>query len=146
MLLLKQSGCIATVALEVNEVAQFLTELSVCDYYFTTRTPSLTGLGAILTAFGRFDEAILPMHVRCKFINLVRSMDFIDPSSDEVQQCKNRLSATYLHNTGYQKQQYENQALDEGGCFSSDCVPDVGSLEHSTKRHCGRSAGTDKEG
>lgn len=102
MLLLELSGCTATVVLGVKEVARFLTELSVYDYYFTTRKPSSIGLGAILTAFKRFDEATLPTHVRCTFIKLVRSMEVIDPSSDEVLQCKGRLSAKYLHDTGYQ--------------------------------------------
>jgi len=146
MLLLEKSGCIPTVALEIKEVARFLTELSVCDYYFTTCKPSSTGLGAILTAFEKFDDATLPMHVRCTFLKLVRSVEVIDPSSEEVMQCKSRLSATYLQDAGYQQQQYENEVPNDGGRFSPDCVADVGSSHQSCKRHCEKSSFNGKKG
>lgn len=132
MLLLEQSGCNATVALEVKEVARFLTELSVCDYYFTTRKPSCTGLGAILTAFERFDEVTLPMHVRCTFLKYVRSLGVIDPSSKEVLDCKGRLSVNYLQDAGCQP---ETEVFVDPGRYSPDCVADV---DQSSKRHCDR--------
>lgn len=141
MLLLEQSGCNPTVALEVKEVARFLTELSVCDYYFTTRRPSSTGLGAILVAFERFDEVTLPMHVRRTFLKLVRSMEVIDPSSEQVLECKGRLSANYL-----QDQEQYVPVTNDPGRHSPDCVADVDSSDQSSKRRCGRNSQNGKRG
>lgn len=99
ILLLEETNCIPTVALEVTEVARYLTELSVCDQYFSTHKPSLIGLGSVLAAFECFDETTLPMQVRSTFINLVRSMKVVNPSSKEVLNCKNRLYATLVQDT-----------------------------------------------
>jgi len=137
--LLEQSGCAVAVAHEVKEIARFLTELSVCDYYFTTRKQSSIGLGAVLTAFGSFDEITLPLHVRRTFIDYVRSMDIIDPSSEEVQECQKCLSATYLQDLSYQQQvTVISPEINERGCDSPDCVADVESARYSSKRHCDR--------
>jgi len=92
MVLLDESGCSSVVIDEINETARFLTELSVCDYYFTTRKPSLIGLGTVLTAFKSFDEAFLPTHVRRIFQELVRSIANIDICSDEMIKYMSRLS------------------------------------------------------
>jgi len=137
--LLDESGCAPAVALEVKEIGRFLTELSVCDYYFTTHKQSSIGLGAILTAFESFDEITLPINVRMLFINHVRSLDVIDPLSEEVQECKSRLSATYLQDAGYQQQQNEVAPdMNDRGRYSPDCVADVESARCSSKRHCDR--------
>jgi len=154
VLLLEKSGSSPAVTLEVNEVARFLTELSICDYYFTTRKPSSTGLGAVLAAFERFDENTLPLRVQRTFLKLVRSMEVIDPFSDEVQGCKSRLSATYHQDESEQEEHsevvqapsgaYEQQPIGvieaprDAGRFSPDCVADVDSSYSSRKRCCNR--------
>jgi len=137
--LLEESGCAPAVALEVKEIARFLSELSVCDYYFTTHKRSSIGLGAVLTAFQSFDEITLPVHVRRSFIDHVRSMDVIDPSSEDVHECKNRLSATYLQDVGYQQRQnVVTPEMNDRGRYSPNCVADVESARYSSKRHCDR--------
>ena len=97
--ILEESGCSSAVTIEIKELTKFLTELSVCDYYFTTRKPSSTGLGALLTAFESFNEVALPCCIRHTFIKRVWSIDNIIPSSDEVSRCKRRLSEIYLQHT-----------------------------------------------
>lgn len=124
---LEESGCSHSVALEIKELVQFLTELSVCDYYFTTRKPSSIGLGALLTTFDRFDEVTLPLRVRLTFLDLVHYT--IDPFSKEVQECKDRLCKTYSQHTGYYQQQ------SEWGRCSPNCVAN---LEPSCQMHCDR--------
>lgn len=154
VLLLEKSGSSPAVTTEVNEVARFLTELSICDYYFTTRKPSSTGLGAVLAAFERFDENTLPLRVQRAFLRLVRSMEVIDPFSDEVQGCKSRLSATYHQDESEQEDHSEvvqapsdaseqepigdTEAPNDAGRFSPDCVADVDSSYSSRKRCCNR--------
>jgi len=135
MPLLEQSGCSSSVALEIKEVARFLTELSVCDYYFTTCKPSSIGLGALLTAFNSFDDATLPLRVRQRFLDLVHRTEVIDPSAQEVLKCKDRLSETYLQDSGYHQQQSEAVSND-GGRYSPDCVADMETSHHTSKRHC----------
>eukprot|EP00555_Chaetoceros_dichaeta_P007199 CAMPEP_0198264542 /NCGR_PEP_ID=MMETSP1447-20131203/16207_1 /TAXON_ID=420782 /ORGANISM="Chaetoceros dichaeta, Strain CCMP1751" /LENGTH=324 /DNA_ID=CAMNT_0043953513 /DNA_START=83 /DNA_END=1057 /DNA_ORIENTATION=- len=135
--LLEQSGCSSSVALEIKEVARFLTELSVCDYYFTTRKPSSIGLGALLTAFDSFDDATLPLRVRERFLDRVHMTGVIDPAAQEVLDCKGRLCETYLQDSGYHQQQSE-AVLNDGGRYSPDCVGDIESSYHNSKRHCDR--------
>jgi len=84
VMLLEESGCSSAVADEVNEISRFLTEISVCEYYFTTCKPSLTGLATVLKAFERFDEVFLPVQVRETFLEHVRSIEVIDLSLYEV--------------------------------------------------------------
>jgi len=103
--LLEGNGRLSTIALEIEEEAQFLTELSVCDYYFATRKPSSTALGAIRVAFGNIDETTLPLHVRHVFFKRVRIMADIDPFSSEVEECKDRFFTTCLPDAGYLQEQ-----------------------------------------
>ena len=78
-------------ALEIKESAGFFTELSVCDYYFTTRKASSTALGAVLIAVDDMSETILPLGSRHIFFQQVQIISRIDPFSVEVQECKKRL-------------------------------------------------------
>lgn len=96
MSLLEESGCSSAAALEIKELARFLTELSVSDYYFTTRKPSSIGLGALLTAFVNIGDAMLPLYIRHNFLKHVQSIAGIDPTSEEIQECKGRLSKVFL--------------------------------------------------
>lgn len=141
MPLLEQSGCSASVALEIKEIARFLTELSVCDYYFTTRKPSSIGVGALLTAFDSFDDATLPLRVRQRFLDLVHMTDVIDPAAQEVLECKGRLCEIYLQDSGHRHQQ-RGPVLNDGGRYSPDCVTDMESSYHTSKRHCDRNLRT----
>ena len=95
--LLEWDGCLSAAALhEIDEVAQFLTELSVCDYYFVTRKPSSIAMGAIHTAFGNIGETTLPLHVRHIFFKRVHMIAGIDPFSLEVEECMDRFIKTCL--------------------------------------------------
>jgi len=122
--LLEESSCPSDVTLEIEELARFLTEISVCDYYFTTRKASLIGLGALLTAFDSIDESTLPLRVRHSFLIRVRSIAGIDPSSKEVQECKDRLDKTYFLDYRQQNKELSGVTID-GGHVSPVCVVNV---------------------
>lgn len=96
MLLLKETDCSSEIVLQIEELVRLLTELSVYDYYFSTRKPSSTGFGAILLAFDCTDETSFPLQVRKSFLASALSISCMDSSSEEVQECKNRLFETYL--------------------------------------------------
>ena len=96
MLLLEETDCSSEIVLQIEELVRLLTELSVCDYYFSTRKPSSTGFGAILLAFDCTDETSFPLQVRKSFLDSVLSIFGMDSSSEDVQECKNRLFEIYL--------------------------------------------------
>lgn len=125
--LLEENGCASTVSLEIEEVAQFLTESSVCDYYFTTRKPSSIALGAIRTAFSNIGEIPLPSYVCHIFFERVRTIAGIDPFSSEVEECSDRFSTTCCFpDTGYpQKQRDGTGGLIDTGHFSPSNIVDV---------------------
>jgi len=122
--LLEEIGCPSDVRLEIEELARFLTEISVCDYYFTTRKASLIGLGALLTTFDSIDESTLPLHVRHNFLLRVQSIAGIDPSSKEVQECNDRLYRTYFLDNQEQDKSPSGVTIDEG-YLSPVCVANV---------------------
>jgi len=138
MMLLQDCGCSSAVAHEMKEVARFLTELSVCDYFFVTRKPTSIALASLLTAFDSIDEACLPTHVRQSFLKRVQSVAHVDPYSTEVRECKARICETYYHDAGYQQQLQEasGRLMEEQGRFSPDCVASVDTSADSNKKHC----------
>ena len=105
---LLEDGCLSTLALEIKEVAQFLTELSVCDYHFATRKSSSTALGAIRAAFDNIGETAFPLHVCHIFFKCVCMMAGIDPFSSEVKECKDRFITTCLPDTGFPQEQWDS--------------------------------------
>ena len=64
--ILTESGCSPMIALKIEELSQFLTELSVFDYYLATRRSSVTGLGAVLVSI-ESTELDLPTSVHQSF-------------------------------------------------------------------------------
>jgi len=119
--LLQETGCSSTIVLEIKQIAQFITELSVCDYYFTTHKSSSVGLGALLTAFDAFSEASLSLHIRHAFLVLVQSVAGLEPSSEEVLDCKDRLCEAYFEETKQQEIELFGIFTDVGR-LSPDCV------------------------
>ena len=99
--LLEESGCLSITALQVEESAQFLTELSVYDDYFVAQRSSATGLGAILIALDTCEQ-IISLCVRQSFLNRVLSIFSMDSTSKEIQECKHHLYTIYLRNTDLQ--------------------------------------------
>ena len=92
MSLLDKRGCSFKVTQKIQEEVEYLIEIIVCESYFPSCKPSSVGLAAFLSVFDTFDESTLSLHVQNNFLNHVQSIAGIDPSSEEVQQCKNRLT------------------------------------------------------
>jgi Cyclin, C-terminal domain len=80
----------------VLELARFLTELSVIDYFFVSHKPSTVALAALLNAIDDVPSARL---VKSDFLTGVQQTcdpDCLDPSSDDVLYCYNRLRLLYV--------------------------------------------------
>lgn len=81
--------------IDVIELSRFLSELSVCDYFFVTRKPSSTALACILTAFEGVSHDHLSRKYRQKFVNDVYRTAKINCTISEVHECRIRLRDIY---------------------------------------------------
>ena len=45
---------------EILEITRFLTEISVCDYFFVPHKPSTIAIAALLTAFDTVGTSVMP--------------------------------------------------------------------------------------
>ena len=86
---------------EVLELARFLCELSVFDYFFVVQRPSNVGLAALLNATdivpGVSSEAVEGLKSE-----LLRNIPGLDPESSHVKECCDRLEMLYAQG-GYSR-------------------------------------------
>ena len=126
MSLLHESDFPSAVAIKVEELAQFLTELSVSDYYFVTHRSSSIGLGALLVALDNTDEKNIPLYVHQDFSNRVQSNLGMDLSSEEIQACKRRIYNIYLLHATPQleedREELSTSLFSDRTELSPDCV------------------------
>jgi hypothetical protein len=80
---------------DITELSRFLSELSVCDYFFVTRNPTSIALACVLTAFEGVPHDILPRTQRQNFVNEVYRITKINCTVDEVHDCRLRLRDVY---------------------------------------------------
>lgn len=88
-------------------------------------------MGALLTAFDSLSVATLPLLVRHNFFQLVRSVAGVEPSSEEVLECKDRLCETYFQKTDSVHEDRQPLGIFSNvGRLSPDCVADVVTSDH----------------
>jgi len=87
--------CCPSTKHDIGELARFLCELSVCDYYFVTKKPSSVAVAALLTAMDNIDQMRLPQRTRDQFLSSIRGVARLDINSEEVRQCQYRLDEMY---------------------------------------------------
>ena len=80
---------------DLGELARFLCELSVCDYFFVTKNPSSIALASLLTAMDNIDQSRLPYHTKSQFFSTIQELTKIDLQSIEVRECRARLDEMY---------------------------------------------------
>ena len=101
----------------VLELARFLTELSVIDYFFVTKKPSTVALAALLNAI---EDSACGADCANIFSAEVKKSTPIDPTGDDVWNCRNRLRQLYAQG-GYANQ--SNQSTDSrNDSISPVCV------------------------
>ena len=87
--------CTISTKHDLGELARFLCELSVCDYFFVTKKPSSIAIAALHTAIDHIDYNRLTPRARSLIYEAIRSMTQLDASSDEVSLCRSRLNEMY---------------------------------------------------
>jgi len=80
---------------DVYELASFLSELSVCDYYFVGKKQSNIALACVLTAFEGIKHDKLPRCYRQQFVDDIFRLAKINCTIKEVHECRLRLRDIY---------------------------------------------------
>lgn len=81
--------------IDIYELATFLSELSVCDYFFVGKMPSNVALACVLTAFEGMSHDRLPRACRQEFVDDIFRLAKINCTVNEVHQCRLRLRDVY---------------------------------------------------
>lgn len=84
----------------IVELARFLTELSVIDYYFVAQRPSLIAVAALLNAMDEY--AAFPVRAKHDFLRAVAKIDGMDVNSQDLCDCRDRLYRLYTQG-GYNR-------------------------------------------
>lgn len=87
--------CCPSTRHDIGELARFLCELSVCDYFFVAKKPSSVAVAALQTAMDHIDLNRLPQRTRDQFLTSIRDIAKLDIYSAEVRQCRYRLDEMY---------------------------------------------------
>ena len=90
---------------ELHDLAQFMIELSVMDYFFVSYKPSEIAIAALLNSMERLG------HKNTSQINFPFNSQFLDIHSPEVLVCRERLSLIYA------------QANEQGGPEDMEATP-----------------------
>ena len=119
MLLIPDDACNPNELNEIKELARFLTELSVCDYFFVQYTSMSIGMASLLVAIELID-AIWKIGSMEAFLIQVSSVAGCDYESMDILECKVRLQETYMHGEFYKQQEPSKDR--SAGDISPACV------------------------
>ena len=81
---------------DTNELARFLTELSVCDYWFVTKKPSSIALASLINALELQGEPKIPRNFKIQLLQQLGSCGSDIIYDDEVITCYERLRDMYV--------------------------------------------------
>jgi hypothetical protein len=81
---------------DVTELARFLTELSVCDYWFVTKKPSSIALAAIINALELQGPRRVDPRYKVEFLHRVVDIGMDIANDEEIIECYERLRETYI--------------------------------------------------
>ena len=94
---------------EIKDIARFLTELSVCDYFYAPRNSSSVGMASLLIAIetvnGHGSTPIFPNEFMIHFVQMLEQETSLNALSQEVQDCRERLSRTFVQSGFYREHQ-----------------------------------------
>jgi len=114
---------------EILEITRFLTEISVCDYFFVPHTLSTVALAALYSAFDIAGESVVSEGTKSYFVNQVQKLTGLDSFTEDVQVCMGRMKHSF-HQSGFSLSTFDIQVADEKkrpdkGGVSPVCVADV---------------------
>lgn len=80
---------------DVNELARFMTELSVCDYWFVTKKPSSIALASLINAMELQGPRRIENRHKMEFLSRVADIGMDITNDDEIVECYERLAEMY---------------------------------------------------
>eukprot|EP00581_Thalassiosira_minuscula_P007342 CAMPEP_0183703522 /NCGR_PEP_ID=MMETSP0737-20130205/1238_1 /TAXON_ID=385413 /ORGANISM="Thalassiosira miniscula, Strain CCMP1093" /LENGTH=343 /DNA_ID=CAMNT_0025930291 /DNA_START=136 /DNA_END=1167 /DNA_ORIENTATION=+ len=81
---------------DVSELSRFLTELSVCDYWFVTKKPSSVALAAIINAMELQGPQRIDPRYKVEFLHRVVDLGLDIANDSEIIECYERLREMYI--------------------------------------------------
>ncbi|KAL7449160.1 hypothetical protein ACHAWC_001251 [Mediolabrus comicus] len=81
---------------DLSELARFLTELSVCDYFFVTRKPSSIAMASIINAIELTGPHKIDPRYKVQFLHQVVEAGLDIANDEEIIQCYERLREMYI--------------------------------------------------
>lgn len=93
---------------DVGNLALFLTELSVCDYYFVTRKPSSIAVASIINAIELMGPKKVEPKCKIDFLQNVVHIGIDIANDDEIIECYERLREMYIEG-GYTPSEDEDE-------------------------------------
>ena len=119
---------------EILEITRFLTEISVCDYYFVSQNLSTVALAALYSAFDIIGHTIVTDEDKIYFSQQVRLLTGLDSLTEDIYSCMCRLKHSF-HQSGFTLSTFDVQGSDKSrpghGGNSPVCVADVKALHDS---------------
>ena len=110
---------------EILEITRFLTEISVCDYFFVPHKFSTVALAALYTAFEIIGESVVSQGTKSYFVNQVHGLTGLDSFTEDVQVCMDRMRNSF-HQSGFALSTFDvPPAPADKNRVSPVCVADV---------------------
>lgn len=81
---------------DVNELSRFMTELSVCDYWFVTKKPSSVALASIINAVELQGPRRIDPRYKVEFLHRVVDIGMDIANDSEIIECYERLREMYV--------------------------------------------------
>jgi len=123
---------------DVMEMSRFLTELSVCDYFFVNHKPSTVAMAAIINSIESIGEDRFSTSDRVQFFEEIHSTSGLRQDCDAVVDVRNMLRQMYSQSTGSDHQ--EETVETETGRFrpvddrlEADSPVCVGQIDSTTR-------------
>jgi Cyclin, C-terminal domain len=129
---------------EINEMARFLLELSVIDYYFIIHRPSDVALAATMNAIEAVcgPDALPTLAGFASELARLGDGTLLDPHRQQVLECRSRLQILY-NQGGYSRNDLDSPSMstdavegtDRNDAFSPVCVSQHGLDIHQAQSH-----------
>ena len=104
---------------EIWEITRFLTEHSVCDYFYVAHKMSTIALAALYSAldivgFGEpeVSSSLLPAGTSSSLANTVRLLTGLDPLTEDVYTCMKRMKLSF-HQSGFSLSTFDSLSADD---------------------------------
>lgn len=117
---------------EILEITRFLTEITVCDYFFVSKKLSTVALAALYSAFDIIGTSCISEADKNYFKCEVRRLTTLESVTDDVLACVARMKHSFQQ-SGFTLSTFDSQKgrSEDGGNTSPVCVADANALNGS---------------